>query len=172
MPFVPETPLRHIPLASQPVIVLEHIMNTSDHRPGRGPLRNGNHRGNPNAAPRCGAKTRAFCPCKGPAMPNGRCRMHGGARHARTQRPPRAAGAHPGRDLTLGAGRQGPGAADPGDSADRGGRRLIIGRTQTRLTELLAKSPVRPAGAAAACNGAGDRGSGEIAILRTDALTP
>ena len=42
-------------------------------------LRNGNPRGNPNAAPRCGAKTRAGCPCKSPAMKNGRCRMHGGA---------------------------------------------------------------------------------------------
>lgn len=30
------------------------------------------------AAARCGAKTRSGCPCKGPAMPNGRCRMHGG----------------------------------------------------------------------------------------------
>lgn len=44
-----------------------------------GPLRNGNPRGNPNLAPRCGAKTRLGCPCKGPAMTNGRCRMHGGA---------------------------------------------------------------------------------------------
>ncbi len=44
-----------------------------------GPLRNGNPRGNPNRAPRCGAKTRLGCPCKGPAMRNGRCRMHGGA---------------------------------------------------------------------------------------------
>ena len=44
-----------------------------------GPLRNGNPRGNPNAAPRCGAKTRLGCPCKGPAMANGKCRMHGGA---------------------------------------------------------------------------------------------
>jgi hypothetical protein len=40
-------------------------------------LRNGNPRGNPNAAPRCGAKTRAGCPCRSPAMKNGRCRMHG-----------------------------------------------------------------------------------------------
>ena len=47
--------------------------------PATGPLRNGNPRGNPNLAPRCGAKTRAGCPCKGPAMKNGRCRMHGGA---------------------------------------------------------------------------------------------
>ena len=44
-----------------------------------GPLRNGNPRGDPNAAPRCGAKTRAGHPCKSPAMKNGRCRMHGGA---------------------------------------------------------------------------------------------
>ena len=27
---------------------------------------------------RCGAKTRAGTPCRTPAMPNGRCRMHGG----------------------------------------------------------------------------------------------
>ena len=26
----------------------------------------------------CGAKTRRGTPCKSPAMPNGRCRMHGG----------------------------------------------------------------------------------------------
>src|SRR5215218_2595591 len=28
---------------------------------------------------RCGAKTRNERPCRSPAMPNGRCRMHGGA---------------------------------------------------------------------------------------------
>jgi hypothetical protein len=44
-----------------------------------GPLRNGNPRGNPNLAPRCGAHTRRTgCPCRAPAMRNGRCRMHGG----------------------------------------------------------------------------------------------
>jgi len=43
-----------------------------------GPLRNGNHRGNPNLAPRCGARARSGCPCRAPAMANGRCRMHGG----------------------------------------------------------------------------------------------
>jgi hypothetical protein len=44
-----------------------------------GPLRNGNPRGNPNAAPRCGAKTRSGCPCKAPALRGKlRCRMHGG----------------------------------------------------------------------------------------------
>lgn len=30
-------------------------------------------------SPRCGAKTRSGKPCCSPAMPNGRCRMHGGA---------------------------------------------------------------------------------------------
>lgn len=32
----------------------------------------------PHAKKRCGAKTRAGHPCKNGAMPNGRCRMHGG----------------------------------------------------------------------------------------------
>ena len=30
-------------------------------------------------SPRCGAKTRSGSPCRSPAMPNGRCRMHGGS---------------------------------------------------------------------------------------------
>ena len=30
-------------------------------------------------SPRCGAKTRSGSPCEGPAMQNGRCRMHGGS---------------------------------------------------------------------------------------------
>ena len=46
--------------------------------PGRGWLKNGNPPGNPDNAPRCGARTRAGTPCKAAAMPNGRCRMHGG----------------------------------------------------------------------------------------------
>ena len=29
-------------------------------------------------SPRCGARTRMAAPCQSPAMPNGRCRMHGG----------------------------------------------------------------------------------------------
>ena len=41
-------------------------------------LKNGNPQGNPMNAPRCGAKTRQGKPCKASAMPNGRCRMHGG----------------------------------------------------------------------------------------------
>jgi hypothetical protein len=31
------------------------------------------------SSPKCGAKTRRGHPCRSPAMPNGRCRMHGGA---------------------------------------------------------------------------------------------
>jgi hypothetical protein len=31
-----------------------------------------------HASARCGAKRRDGKPCHGPAMPNGRCRMHGG----------------------------------------------------------------------------------------------
>jgi hypothetical protein len=44
-----------------------------------GPLRNGNPRGNPSLAPRCGAKARTTgCACQAPAMANGRCWSHGG----------------------------------------------------------------------------------------------
>ncbi len=42
------------------------------------PVRNPNLCGNPNAAPRCGAHTRQAGTCRQPAMPNGRCRLHGG----------------------------------------------------------------------------------------------
>jgi hypothetical protein len=44
----------------------------------RGRLKNGNPSGDYLQAPRCGARTRAGCPCRQPAMANGRCRMHGG----------------------------------------------------------------------------------------------
>ncbi len=46
--------------------------------PLRGRLKNGNRSGDYLAAPRCGAKTRAGCACRQPAMKNGRCRLHGG----------------------------------------------------------------------------------------------
>jgi hypothetical protein len=56
----------------------------------RGRLKNGNPSGDFLAAPRCGAKTRAGCACRQPAMTNGRCRLHGGkstgARTAEGQR--------------------------------------------------------------------------------------
>jgi len=41
-------------------------------------LKNGNPTGDPSKAPRCGARTRRGTSCMGPAMKNGRCRMHGG----------------------------------------------------------------------------------------------
>jgi len=44
----------------------------------RGTLRHGNPSGDFLTAPRCGARTRAGCACRQPAMPNGRCRFHGG----------------------------------------------------------------------------------------------
>lgn len=44
----------------------------------RGWLTSNNAPGDPNSAPRCGAKTRKGTPCRAPAMANGRCRMHGG----------------------------------------------------------------------------------------------
>ena len=50
----------------------------SDNQTPLGRLKNGNPRGNPSNAPRCGAKTRAGSPCQQPAMTNGRCRLHGG----------------------------------------------------------------------------------------------
>ena len=53
-------------------------MNREDSTPAMGRLRHGNPSGNPNAAPRCGARNRADQPCRAPAMPNGRCRCHGG----------------------------------------------------------------------------------------------
>jgi len=47
--------------------------------PPMGQLKNGNPAGNPNNAPRCGAKRRRNPEaCKAPAMANGRCRLHGG----------------------------------------------------------------------------------------------
>ena len=43
-----------------------------------GQLTNGNRCGDPHTAPRCGAQTRRGTACQAPAMPNGRCRLHGG----------------------------------------------------------------------------------------------
>jgi len=41
-------------------------------------LKNGNPPGDYAKALRCGARTRRDTPCRQPAMPNGRCKMHGG----------------------------------------------------------------------------------------------
>ena len=48
------------------------------HEKRRGWLRNGNPSGDFSKAARCGAKNRRGTPCRCPAMPNGRCRLHGG----------------------------------------------------------------------------------------------
>jgi hypothetical protein len=56
----------------------EDPMNRERPQPIVGARRHGNPRGNPNAAPRCGARNRAGTPCRAPAMRNGRCRSHGG----------------------------------------------------------------------------------------------
>ena len=44
----------------------------------RGSLKNGNTPGDLSKVLRCGARTRRGTSCQGPAMHNGRCRMHGG----------------------------------------------------------------------------------------------
>lgn len=48
------------------------------HEKRRGKLRNGNPSGDFSKAARCVAKNRRGGACKCPAMPNGRCRLHGG----------------------------------------------------------------------------------------------
>jgi hypothetical protein len=73
-PAVPATAARQAEApAAKPVGTQDPMSSES-----LGPLRNGNPRGNPHAAPRCGARTRAGASCRQPAMPNGRCRLHGG----------------------------------------------------------------------------------------------
>jgi hypothetical protein len=44
----------------------------------RGWLKHGNRPGDLSKAPRCGARNRKGNPCQCPAMPNGKCRLHGG----------------------------------------------------------------------------------------------
>lgn len=53
-------------------------MVETPHDKRRGRLRNGNPSGDFSKAPRCGAMNRRGTPCQCPAMPNGRCRLHGG----------------------------------------------------------------------------------------------
>ena len=76
---MPPVPAQPDPPAAEPQAPLIELRRQNPmHQSAAGPLRHGNPRGNPNAAPRCGARTRAAAPCRSPAMPNGRCRMHGG----------------------------------------------------------------------------------------------
>jgi hypothetical protein len=69
----PEPPM-NIALSS----TAEHELPASLLANRRGRLKNGAEPGDFLAAPRCGARTRAGCSCRQPAMKNGRCRMHGG----------------------------------------------------------------------------------------------
>ncbi len=57
---------------------MEAKSGNEPHATRRGFLKNSKQQGNPDTAPRCGAKTRGGTSCKCPAMSNGRCRMHGG----------------------------------------------------------------------------------------------
>ena len=57
---------------------LENTLGSKGNKIRKGWLKNNNPAGDPNKAPRCGAKTRRGTSCKAPAMPNGRCRLHGG----------------------------------------------------------------------------------------------
>jgi hypothetical protein len=52
--------------------------NPTPHDKRRGWLKNDNPPGDFTRARRCGAKNRRGTPCQCPAMPNGRCRLHGG----------------------------------------------------------------------------------------------
>ena len=53
-------------------------MVNEPHKQRRGWLKNGNPSGDFSKTPRCGAKTRRGTACMCLAMPNGRCRLHGG----------------------------------------------------------------------------------------------
>jgi len=86
----------------------------------RGRLKNGNPSGDYLAAPRCGARTRAGCACRQPAMKNGRCRLHGGkSTGART-----AEGRHRARTARLVHGRRTAALIGARSAAAAIGRRL------------------------------------------------
>ena len=56
------------------------VEKVTDNPMRRGRLNNGNPGGDPESAPRCGAKTRAGTPCRQAAMRGRlRCRIHGDA---------------------------------------------------------------------------------------------
>src|SRR2546430_4024867 len=67
-----------------------------------------------NTAPRCGARSkRTGTPCQGAAMPNGRCKFHGGKHGAAHARGPRAQQAGKLETWALFAGSQGGTVARP-----------------------------------------------------------
>jgi hypothetical protein len=121
--------------------------------PGRNPmqpekpptgLRNNNPRGDPNTAPRCGARTRAGTPCRSPAMPNGRCRMHGG----RSTGPRTIEGLNRLRAATTKHGAYATSAArrfrDPDDPFARQSLRMILKGTRETLDLIRRAGPEGP----------------------------
>ena len=80
---------RHRGKSGQQTVRVEHVTVKDGGQAVIGPVATGGGgrgegmtpetRNNPmHAARRCGARTRRGRPCRAPAMPNGRCRMHGG----------------------------------------------------------------------------------------------
>jgi hypothetical protein len=118
--------------------------NTPPRTGSAGPLRNGNPRGNPNAAPRCGARTRAGAPCRSPAMPNGRCRMHGG----KSTGPRTLAGLHRLRAATTKHGAYATSASrrarDPADPFALHAMATAIKDTNKLLALIRAAAPADP----------------------------
>ena len=95
----------------------------------RGWLKNGNRAGDFSKAARCGAKARAGTPCQCPAMPNGRCRLHGGL----STGPKTAEGRERCRLARLKHGRYSAGA-----KAEQREYRGLLKRCREMLNELLA----------------------------------
>ena len=91
----------------------------------------------------CGAKTRSGAPCKTPAMPNGRCRMHGGASPSGFAHPSTVHGRHSRHLPTRLADRYRASQADP----DLLNLQSEISLIDTRITELLERIDVDGAGA-------------------------
>ena len=100
------------------------------HAPWSHRLKNGAPAGDPTSAPRCNARTRAGAPCRQPAMPNGRCRMHGG----RSTGPTTQAG-----HASIAAARTTHGYYGADGRAFRAGVRKLHARA--KLLTALARSP-------------------------------
>lgn len=91
----------------------------------------------------CGAKTRSGAPCKTPAMPNGKCRMHGGSSPVGIAHPSTKHGRYSEHLPTRLAERYITAQADP----DLLNLQHEISLVDTRLSELLERIDVDGAGA-------------------------
>ncbi|HEY7690332.1 MAG TPA: HGGxSTG domain-containing protein [Dongiaceae bacterium] len=147
----------------------------------RGRLKNGNPVGDYMTAPRCGARTRAGCACRQPAMRNGRCRFHGGKSTGATT----AEGRHRARTARLAHGFRSAEIIDLRAAAARIGRNLraltaaAMGGLTTKpqrarsdrgsgtLSFVGAKEVAREDAKARR-----DRGSGALTITDPDHWTP